>query len=576
MQCSLFEADAENAAFHRIIESVRHDLAETERLLALDSVRRSLNSTPEKLPYIRRVVLNTKTALENVERSSERSSTNWREDTITLFDIGLLPDDGAFTAHHSEVSTCHQALCTVLAFLAPLERLSTIQQARPPGYQDATYFDDVLSHRQMRELQHEATTNSSLSSTSIYKLPMLQRYIAPSALSADRANAYQRESVEPISHQEEVKSKQAEFWQEALFDKAILIEEGVGATALPPTFSLLIQKTESEFKKAKPEHQTSASIMMNDLNPGADQALSNYYGRSKTNFQQDHPDFKLRNLSATNLLGPINSFDFSSFRDPLLLFDTEYLETKHDPQDTQKSRQDHGKRYGDIKKLPAGLDGEPGRPRNNPPSGALIFELPSDSVPPAPPVALQRSLDTPINMRQWQPYRKQTQQDVPHTIESSQNPPPEVVIPSTSLPLSTHHGPPPEKPKLRQTYKSLTSWPSMQFYSQQPDQSFTSYHQTYPTKDLYPEIASPNSNSVTSTPASTFSTVSSVSQASRRDLPESYRPSSTVPNSPLRIPPIAVSDVSEKKMSSEHSLTVAEGRRNNRRVLLNLMAKGNG
>jgi hypothetical protein len=121
MERALSEADAENAAFHRIIESIRHDLAETERLLALESVRRSLISTPEKLPYIRRVVINTRIALENVDKWSERMNTNRHEDTNISFDTGrryLITGDAAFAAKVDRLSISMPPISTTFSSLA--------------------------------------------------------------------------------------------------------------------------------------------------------------------------------------------------------------------------------------------------------------------------------------------------------------------------------------------------------------------------------------------------------------------------------------------------------------------------
>jgi hypothetical protein len=156
------EGDSENAAFIRMIKSVRHDLAETERLLEVESVKARLISTPGKLPYIRGVIINTQTALKEIGRLVERERVNCDKTTNVPRVRWIFNDDGKLVSQRSEISTCHQALSTVLAFLTPLEKLSTVDQAKPPDYHDATFFDDFISPWQRRKLQREAIRSSSL------------------------------------------------------------------------------------------------------------------------------------------------------------------------------------------------------------------------------------------------------------------------------------------------------------------------------------------------------------------------------------------------------------------------------
>jgi hypothetical protein len=586
MERALSEADAENAAFHRIIESIRHDLAETERLLALESVRRSLISTPEKLPYIRRVVINTRIALENVDKWSERMNTNRHEDTNISFDTGrryLITGDAAFAAQLSEISTCHQALSTVLAFLTPLERLSVTDQGGPPEYQHATYFDDVLKSRQKQKLKRAATTNSSPSSIDILKFPTPRHQVSPPTVPSKIAHTYQREHAGLIPRQEDVKHRQAKLEPEVLLDKKELEEEAVEILVNESTFSPLIGKLESEFEKSWISRKAAASLITNVPNPEASHTISDHYRQQSLIISppepEDRPGVEHRSLSAGNLLGPLNTFDFSSLRDPILLADSKSPQTNHNHQDKLDSRLNDSKRHSDLGGLPARLQNGPSMMRNTPPSGRLISELSAEYTPSAPPAISREPANTPISPPKWKPYRRATEEDIPHTIESSQNPPPELYILPPSLPsTSTPHSPPPENPQHtpRRTYKSLTTWPSMQFYSQQSEQSYTPYHQTYQQTEHYPETRSQRSISVTSTPASTFSTISSLSQGSTPNLPDAYEILSIRSMSPPGISSRAVSNVSEMNISREQSVTAAEGRRNNRRALLNLMAKGNG
>jgi hypothetical protein len=160
------EGDSENEAFIRMIESVRHDLVETERLLEVDSVKIRLISTPGKLPYIKGVVINTKTALNEIGKWVERAKANNEgnangDSTFESRVRWVFNDSGKLVNQRLELSTCHQALSTVLAFLTPLEMVPPIEEAGPPGYNDATFFDsDFISPWQRKKVVQETERNS--------------------------------------------------------------------------------------------------------------------------------------------------------------------------------------------------------------------------------------------------------------------------------------------------------------------------------------------------------------------------------------------------------------------------------
>ena len=149
----LYSVDSENGVFVRMIQRVRLDLEETERLVHAPSVKSKLIATPGKLPWIKSVILSTKGALNEIGRWVERvrsdkegyGSISWENRIRWVFN-----DNDKLVNRRMELGTCHQALSTVLAYLAPLEQAATPLTAEPPQYQDATFLDDLLSPRQRR------------------------------------------------------------------------------------------------------------------------------------------------------------------------------------------------------------------------------------------------------------------------------------------------------------------------------------------------------------------------------------------------------------------------------------------
>lgn len=137
----------------RMIQRVRLDLEETERLVHSPLVKSKLEATPGKLPWIKGVIQSTKGALNEIGRWVERvrsdkegyGSISWENRVRWVFN-----DNEKLVNRRMELGTCHQALSTVLAYLAPLEQAATTLTVDPPEYQDATFFDDLLSPRQRR------------------------------------------------------------------------------------------------------------------------------------------------------------------------------------------------------------------------------------------------------------------------------------------------------------------------------------------------------------------------------------------------------------------------------------------
>ena len=149
----LYSVDSENGVFVRMIQRVRLDLEEAERLLCCPSVKAKLIAIPGKLPWIKGVILSTKVALNEIGRWVERvradkqgyGSVSWENRIRWVFN-----DNEKLVNRKMELGASHQALSTVLAYLAPLEQAATPLTADPPEYQDATFLDDLLSPRQRR------------------------------------------------------------------------------------------------------------------------------------------------------------------------------------------------------------------------------------------------------------------------------------------------------------------------------------------------------------------------------------------------------------------------------------------
>ncbi len=149
----LYSVGSENGVFVRMIQRVRLDLEETERLIYSPTVKSKLVATPGKLPWIKGVILSTKETLNEIGRWVERvrsdkeghGSISWENRVRWVFS-----DNEKLANRSMELGTCHQALSTVLAYLSPLEQAAAPLAAEPPEYQDATFLDDLLSPRQRR------------------------------------------------------------------------------------------------------------------------------------------------------------------------------------------------------------------------------------------------------------------------------------------------------------------------------------------------------------------------------------------------------------------------------------------
>jgi hypothetical protein len=148
--------ESENGVFVSMIQRVRLDVEETERLLCIPSVKATLISTPAKLPWIRETVISAKTALNEIGRWVERvrvEREGYGKVSLETRTRWVFNDYEKIVNRTMELNTSHRALSIVLAYLVPLEQAETPEDPTPPLYDNATFFDDFLSPRQKRKVR---------------------------------------------------------------------------------------------------------------------------------------------------------------------------------------------------------------------------------------------------------------------------------------------------------------------------------------------------------------------------------------------------------------------------------------
>jgi hypothetical protein len=151
------QVGSENEIFVRTILNVKRDLEEAQRLLSVPSVNASLISTPGKIPWIKGIIFSTNRSLDDIGRWVDRA----RADRVGFGSVSfetrvrwIFNDREKIMIRRMELGTCHQALSTVLTYLAPLETTTpACPVSEPPMYDDATSLDDLLSPRQRRKVR---------------------------------------------------------------------------------------------------------------------------------------------------------------------------------------------------------------------------------------------------------------------------------------------------------------------------------------------------------------------------------------------------------------------------------------
>lgn len=120
----LSEVGPESQVFIRLIQIVRSDLQETERLSSVPAVRRRIERTPRKIEWIESALRNTKFALNEIGRWVEDARVDQQSRGSVQFQTRVrwvLQDHDKVVSRQAELAACHQQLSNVLSYLVPLE-----------------------------------------------------------------------------------------------------------------------------------------------------------------------------------------------------------------------------------------------------------------------------------------------------------------------------------------------------------------------------------------------------------------------------------------------------------------------
>jgi hypothetical protein len=152
----LHSVGKENDVFVRMVERVRLDLAEVDRLLAVPEVKLALSQSPEKAQWIKRTITTLRMAMEEKAR--------WTESVRKGIEGGrflglrkriwwVLEEHEKLVNRRMELAMCHLGLLQVLAFLSPLEPLACCQpegmyRANEKFYKEA---DEMIRYHDIPE-----------------------------------------------------------------------------------------------------------------------------------------------------------------------------------------------------------------------------------------------------------------------------------------------------------------------------------------------------------------------------------------------------------------------------------------
>lgn len=145
------ESAIENEVFVRAIRVVREDLNEVVRILNIASVQLRLNATPNKLPWINSAVTNTKSALEDIGLWVERARAEQEATGKVQLDTRVkwsFNDHERLLNRTTELTACHQQLSNVLGYLTHFEDRPVLPE--DTDYVDASFLDDILSRHKRK------------------------------------------------------------------------------------------------------------------------------------------------------------------------------------------------------------------------------------------------------------------------------------------------------------------------------------------------------------------------------------------------------------------------------------------
>ncbi|KAF2671157.1 hypothetical protein BT63DRAFT_423390 [Microthyrium microscopicum] len=159
----LHDVGKDNMIFVRIIDRVRVDLTETERLLAHKDVKYALSKSPEKVAWIHKTITAVREALQEMNGYTMRV----RKDTDRGRWVGLrnriywrMEELEKLEVHSMEVARCHESLLQVLTFLGTLEPLPAVDQEQEKhrsGRHDTQQNDFRYKEERYIEPQYKET-----------------------------------------------------------------------------------------------------------------------------------------------------------------------------------------------------------------------------------------------------------------------------------------------------------------------------------------------------------------------------------------------------------------------------------
>jgi hypothetical protein len=140
----LTDVGHENAVYVRIMERVRLDLKETDRLLKLPEVKHAMANAPEKLGWIKRTITAMKESVTEMNKYVYRVSGDVERGRW----IGVkhrfrwvLDDSEKALRCRGEVGICHEGLLEVITFLSAFEELNCCKE-------DGKYEEEVVRYEE--------------------------------------------------------------------------------------------------------------------------------------------------------------------------------------------------------------------------------------------------------------------------------------------------------------------------------------------------------------------------------------------------------------------------------------------
>ncbi|PSN59082.1 hypothetical protein BS50DRAFT_287606 [Corynespora cassiicola Philippines] len=155
----LMEVDDETGVFIRMIDVVRDDLRESERLLSLKHIYARLIKNPPKLAWVKKSLDNTKFSLSDIGKWVERARVEKETKRIEFKTrvLWVVKDHEKVTTRTKQLLVCHQQLSSVLTCLASLEHA-----------EDESHMEDALRSPP----------------SDLYELPISPPFITPPAYEA--------------------------------------------------------------------------------------------------------------------------------------------------------------------------------------------------------------------------------------------------------------------------------------------------------------------------------------------------------------------------------------------------------